>query len=233
MRRSRRGGRSRRRPRGRAEGAGRRRGPDRRRRPRHSTTSAPRRIGDDPAITPDKVMFHGQVLFVVLAETRDAALPGAEARPHRHRHRGIDAAHRPSTMRSSSGRQPTSIPTTSFSRGDTTDEISRGAARRHRRVPDRRAGALLPRRPGRARRARRGRRHAPSTPRPSTRARCSTSSPMCSGSMANQPDGRGAPHGRRLRRQGEPGDAVGACSPRLARGRPAGRSRCGSIATTT
>ena len=34
---------------------------------------SPKQIGDDPAITPDKVMFYGQVLFVVLAETRDQA----------------------------------------------------------------------------------------------------------------------------------------------------------------
>ncbi|MCB1502301.1 MAG: xanthine dehydrogenase molybdopterin binding subunit [Bauldia sp.] len=34
---------------------------------------SPKQIGDDPAITPDKIMFHGQVLFVVLAETRDQA----------------------------------------------------------------------------------------------------------------------------------------------------------------
>jgi len=34
---------------------------------------SPKQIGDDPAITPDKIMFYGQVLFVVLAETRDQA----------------------------------------------------------------------------------------------------------------------------------------------------------------
>ncbi len=34
---------------------------------------SPKQIGDDPAITPDKVMFYGQVAFVVLGETRDAA----------------------------------------------------------------------------------------------------------------------------------------------------------------
>ncbi len=34
---------------------------------------SPKGIGDDPAITPDKIMFYGQVLFVVLAETRDQA----------------------------------------------------------------------------------------------------------------------------------------------------------------
>ena len=34
---------------------------------------SPKQIGDDPAITPDRIMFHGQVLFVVLAETRDQA----------------------------------------------------------------------------------------------------------------------------------------------------------------
>ena len=34
---------------------------------------SPKQIGDDPAITPDKMMFYGQVLFVVLAETRDQA----------------------------------------------------------------------------------------------------------------------------------------------------------------
>jgi xanthine dehydrogenase large subunit len=34
---------------------------------------SPKQIGDDPAITADKVMFYGQVLFVVLAETRDQA----------------------------------------------------------------------------------------------------------------------------------------------------------------
>ena len=44
----------------------------------------------------------------------------------------------------------------------------------------RRAGALLPRRPGRARRPGRGRRRCTSTPRPSTRPRCSTWSPACS-----------------------------------------------------
>ena len=35
---------------------------------------SPKGIGDDPAITPEKVMFYGQVLFVVLAENRDAGL---------------------------------------------------------------------------------------------------------------------------------------------------------------
>jgi xanthine dehydrogenase large subunit len=34
---------------------------------------SPKGIGDDPAITPERVMFYGQVLFVVLAETRDQA----------------------------------------------------------------------------------------------------------------------------------------------------------------
>lgn len=34
---------------------------------------SPKHVGDDPAITPEKVMFFGQVLFVVLAETRDQA----------------------------------------------------------------------------------------------------------------------------------------------------------------
>ncbi len=34
---------------------------------------SPKGIGDEPAITPERVMFYGQVLFVVLAETRDQA----------------------------------------------------------------------------------------------------------------------------------------------------------------
>jgi xanthine dehydrogenase large subunit len=34
---------------------------------------SPKGIGDDPAIALDRVMFYGQVLFVVLAETRDQA----------------------------------------------------------------------------------------------------------------------------------------------------------------
>ncbi|WP_421723703.1 xanthine dehydrogenase molybdopterin binding subunit [Bauldia sp.] len=33
----------------------------------------PKTVGDEPAITPQQVMFHGQVAFVVLAETRDQA----------------------------------------------------------------------------------------------------------------------------------------------------------------
>ena len=47
------------------------------------------------------------------------------------------------------------------------------------RIDDRRPGPFLSRRPGRARHPRRGRRRARSIPRPSTRARSSTWSPMC------------------------------------------------------
>ena len=35
--------------------------------------ASPKGIGDEPVITPERIMFYGQVLFVVLAETRDQA----------------------------------------------------------------------------------------------------------------------------------------------------------------
>jgi xanthine dehydrogenase large subunit len=34
---------------------------------------SPKQLGDDPAITPERITFYGQVLFVVLAESRDQA----------------------------------------------------------------------------------------------------------------------------------------------------------------
>ena len=73
---------------------------------------------------------------------------------------------------------------------------------------DRRPGALLPRRPGRARDPGRGRRDArplldPASDRGAARRRPRARRARFLRHL------RGAPHGRRLRRQGEPGDAMG------------------------
>ena len=118
-------------------------------------------------------------------------------------------------------------------RGDVAAAMAAAPRQRRRDASGhRRAGAFLSRRPGRAGHPRRGRRR-PSIPRPSIRPRSSTSSPRCSGIARCRGDGRGAPHGRRLRRQGNPGGALRRRSPRSLRARPAARPRSASTATTT
>ena len=89
---------------------------------------------------------------------RDArrGAPRGPARPHRGR--GRDARWSPSTTRWP--RDATVLPDYGFGRGDVAARAGGGAAAARRHVPDRRAGALLSRRPGGARDAGRGRRHA-------------------------------------------------------------------------
>ena len=93
-------------------------------------------------------------------------------------------------------------------RGDAAAAIARRAAPARGPHRDRRPGPLLPRGPGRAGRPGRGRRHASSSPRPSTPPRSSTWSATVLGLRRQRRHGRGAPHGRRLRRQGDPGRPV-------------------------
>ena len=216
------------RPRAGARRAGRRRGAHRRRHPRqqrHQPEGHRRRPGDR---APSKVMFYGQVLFAVVAETRDQARRAA--RLAQDRDRAVDAGRSTSTMRSSP--TPTVLPDYAFERGEPAEEIDARAEADHRRVPHRRAGAFLSRRPGRARHPRRGRRHArpfldpapdrgPARRRPRARRSTTTRSPSRCAAWA------AASAARRARRRN------GRRSPRSARGRPAGRARSASTATTT
>ena len=127
----------------------------------------------------------------------------------------------------------------SSSRHDACSAATRAAAiaaAPHRlagRIADRRPGPLLPRGPGRAGRAGRGRRHASSTPRPSTPPRSSTWSPRVLGLPTNAVTVEVPPHGRRLRRQGDPGRPVRRDRGAGRRARPAGPPSAGSTATTT
>ena len=105
-----------------------------------------------------------------------------------------------------------------------------GAVSQFRHAPHRRPGTLLSGRPGRARRAGRGRRHAGPLVHPASQRSAAHRRPR-SRAAGFLRDLQRAPHGRRLRRQGDAGDAVGGHRrSRRARHRPAlqapARPRC-------
>src|SRR5258708_22784750 len=104
---------------------------------------SPKEIGDDPIITPERVMFYGQVLFAVVAETRDQArraarlakvvtAPGMPVID-------VDDALRAGTM---------VLPDYAFVRGDPSDEITRSAKEITGDVRIRRQGHFYPTCPG-------------------------------------------------------------------------------------
>ena len=95
---------------------------------------------------------------------------------------------------------------------------------------DGRPGSLLSRGAGRARRAGRGRRHAGLELDPAPE-RGAAPDRRGARQAAQRGHGRGAAHGRRLRRQGDPGGAF-ACMARCSRAHAA-PVKLGSIATTT
>ena len=182
--------------------------------------------GDEPMFATRDIIFHGQMLFAVVAATRDAARRAArlrvveiereDANPHhrgRDRRRGRvqpDYAVRPRRCRGGAG----------------------GLSAPSRRAPvDRRPGALLPRGPGRARDPRRGRPDDGDLLDAGSGRGAAYRGPRA-GRARRDGDGGDAPSGRRLRRQGEPGLRLGGDRGARQPASPAVRASCGSTATT-
>ena len=188
---------------------------------------SPKEIGDDPVIAESQIMFYGQVLFVVVAETRATGPPGGAAGAHRDgAHHAGDRRRRRHRRRHHGARRLRLRARRTGRRAGTLAQAG------DRRVPHRRAGALLPRRPGGLRHSRRGRRHGrpcldPASERGAARRRPRPRPPR------QRRHRRGAAHGRRLRRQGEPGHPMGGAGGAGGVEDRASRARCGSTATTT
>ena len=158
-------------------------------------------MGDDPMLAADTIEFDGQVVFAVVAETRDIARRAARLG------KVEVAAERPLVSVDDAFEADCHIlPDYAFTKGDSAAALAAS--------PRRLAGTLriggqehfyLE---GQVALAIPGEDDIWSTPRPSIRARCSTSWPparpaQCRGHR------RGAADGRRVRRQGEPGRAMG------------------------
>ena len=169
--------------------------------PGHNDVS-PAHRGDDPIFADGLVEYYGQSLFAVAADTVRQARDAARLADGRVR-----------AARARAGRRPGAAGRQLRHRGH-ADAARRRGARDPRRPaqargahPDRRPGPLLPRGAGRDGRARRGRRHAGPLLDPA---------PLrgpAHGGLGARPrrprgHGRDPPHGRRLRRQGDPGQPV-------------------------
>ena len=177
-------------------------------------------FGDDPILAAGEVRFHGQVVFAVAAETRDAARRAA-------RRACVEVDARPPVVTVDQG-----LAAGAEVLGAPLRVPARRAGARDRRRPaparrpgaDRRPGALLSRGTGRPRGARRGRRDAGPLLDPAP----------FGGAAPRRPDARGARRcggvrvpadGRRVRRQGVAGGAVGVPrGARRARDRPPGEA---------
>ena len=184
---------------------------------RARTTSAPA-FGDDPLFADDEISFHGQALFAVVAHDPRCRAPRGEARRRRDRGR---AAERHGRGRARARRNRAA--------GLRLRPRRRGGGDRGGAAPARRAGSASA---GRSISISKARSRSPSRARTAT---CivysSTQHPSevqhmvaaCSAFPTPCVTVRDAPHGRRLRRQGEPGDAMGRRSRRSRRastGRP-------------
>ena len=181
----------------------------------------------DPLFAEGVVEYAGQALFAVAAATVEQARRAA--RLARVEYRELEAI---LTVEDALAKEATVVPSHAMRRGDPEAALA-GAP--HRLVgphQDGRPGAFLSGRPGCARPAGRGRRHAGLELDPASE-RGAAPDRQGAGPAAPRDHRRGAAHGRRFRRQGDPGGAVcvhgrSACPPH--RG---ARSSSGSIATTT
>ena len=184
--------------------------------------------GDDPILAPGRIDFHGQVVFAVVGETRDAA-----RRAIRHAVIEVEAEKPAVTVEDAiaaeNGRPAAlSVPARRCSR-----RPHRFAATARRILPHRRPGAFLPRRPGRAGGAPGEPAGCWSIPRPSIRPRSS----ICVAKMLAVPDAAVVCECRRMGGgfggKEVPGGAMGgARRPGRAPHRPR-RQDAGSTGTTT
>ena len=175
--------------------------------------------GDDPILADGRIVFHGQVIFAVVAETRDARPPRRAPRQDRDRRGDAD----PDDRRCARGRNATSCRRTSFGAAIRPTVMPRAARRFRARSRiggqehfylEGQVALAVPREGG-------GMLVHSSTQHP-------TEVQHCVAKMLAVPDAavtvRMPAHGRRLRRQGKPGGAVGgARGARRACDRPAGQ----------
>ena len=159
--------------------------------------------GDDPMFADGLVQYYGQSLFAVAADTMAQARAAARLAV-------VEYEDRPALLTVDQAMEAKSFlePPYTMQRGDAKAAHRRRPARARGPHVYRRAGAFLPGRAGRLRRAGRGRRRdgplllaAPERDPAQGRARAGRAEP--------RRHGRDAPHGRRLRRQGEPGQSAG------------------------
>ncbi len=126
-------------------------------------------IGGDPLLADGRVMFHGQVLFAVVAETRDAARRAARLADV------VIEVEEPSvTVEDAAARGETVLPDYAFERGDIEAALA---------ASTRQGGGLVPHRGAKSTSISKGRRRSPSRrrtgrsssiPPRSIRPRCST-----------------------------------------------------------
>jgi xanthine dehydrogenase molybdopterin-binding subunit B len=133
---------------------------------------------DEPLLAQDEILYPGQALFLVAATSAEAARRAA-------RKAVFDLEPLPALVSIADADAAQSLieATQRMARGDAAAAPRRRAAPIQRHAGNWRAGAFLPRGPGRDRDAGRGRARCMSCRRPSIRARGSISSPTCSGSI--------------------------------------------------
>ena len=192
-----------------------------------SNDVSPKGVNDDPVITPERIMFYGQVLFAVVAQTRDQARRAARlakiATAPSMPVIDVDDALVAATM---------VLPDYAFGHGDPLEEIDQAprqvtgefriGGQEHFYLEGQVALAD----------ARRGRRHArlfvdPASDRGPARRRPHARPPRQCRHRARCAAWAAASAARRARRRN------GRRSPHSAPTRPAGRARCASTATTT
>ena len=189
------------RPRRGAGRARRRRRADRRRHP--AQRRQPGRQARRSDLRDGKVEFHGQPMFAVVAETRDAArratkLAKVEYRP---------LPHVTDVAEAIAADYPFVTEPLKLERGDVAAGDGRGAAPAEGRAARRRPGPFLPRGHDRLRHPRRGRRRHRLFLDPAPVRGAAHGRPRPRRAVERGDDHR-PPHGRRLRRQGDPAEPL-------------------------
>ena len=159
--------------------------------------------GDDPVFVSGQIEFYGQVVFAVVARTRGEARRAARLGK-------VEAAIGTPyiSVDDALGADIHILPDYTFRKDDSAAALDGEPEAPEGQAAHRRPGALLSRRPGVARHSGRGRRHAGALLDPASE-RMPASDREGAERSGRRGHRRGAPHGRRVRRQGDAGRAMG------------------------
>ena len=122
---------------------------------------------DEPVLAESEVLFHGQPLFAVVAETREAARRAAQLAD-------AELVERPAVISIDDATEMVCASRSSSSAARSSPPLEAAPPSHLRLDGDRRSGPLLSRRPHRLRRSRRGRRDDRDLLDPAPPPRCST-----------------------------------------------------------